>query len=317
MASRVWLGDLAIAWRALAQGDDRRRAMVADLLGLTSTMDTPSEIRESDPGIIGPREAVTTYPDPTTPRGQLPTSAHHLQSTAVNDLPLLRPVLYEPAPPITWSVASLSRTQASLLPPPPHHEPLFSHRTAAAIIQALLGQYAADGPLDTAAVVAQLAALRALRSLPRQRRRTLRFGAQILVDRSDTMRLFARDQAELVRLVCGLLGERAEVWHFSPSPLHGVTQPRAGHRQPYRLPASGSVVLLLSDFGSVSHPNSAAGASRWEWEQFFGLIRHHGYALIGLIPYPKGRWPAWLDKQLPLVTWDRGTTASVVNARLR
>jgi hypothetical protein len=314
VASRVWLGDLAVAWRALAPGNERALTMVADLLGLTPAVEAPDGIREPDNfETIDAAGAIETYPGPAMP----PVRGRDQPSATAGDLPLLRPVSHEPAPPMTWTVASLSRAPASPRPPAPSHEPLFPRRTAAAIIQALLGQDIADGPLDADAAVNHLAALQPLRSLPRLRRRTLRFGAQILVDQSDTMRLFARDQAGLVWLTRRLLGERAEVWYYVSCPLHGVTKPPYRHLQPYRPPTTNRSVLLLSDFGAITHPNAPPGASRWEWEQFFGLIRHYGCTPIGLIPYPRNRCPEWLTAQLPLITWDRGTTAGTIRARLR
>jgi hypothetical protein len=311
MASRVWLGDLAVAWRALGR-DDRGRAMIADLLGL-AVADTQGAV--ADPATSVASEAVAVYQEPAMPYPLSSASASGAGS-AVNDLPLLRPDSREPPPPMAWSAQSLSRTGAVALPRL-GHEPLFPRRAAPAIIQAMLGRYTADGPLDADAAVARLATLDTLTSLPRQRRRTLRFGAQVLVDHSDSMRLFTQDQAELIRLIRGLLGERAEVLHFSLSPLQGVIRPRSRHHEPYRFPASGCTVLLISDFAAVPHPNAAAGASRWEWERFFALARHHRHALVGLIPYPQDRWPAWLDRQLPLITWDRGITAGDVVTRLR
>lgn len=353
MAGRVWIGDLAIAWRSVAL-DDRRRAMIADLLGLASaaaagatadppastTFDSAAPARPlislpASPPVIQPPLLPLAKSSPSLPtskprrRGAAVNPSLPLLNrepsrgardpspeTAINDLPVLQPQSLEPPPPMIWTVESLPQMRIAPVPLP-SHEPLFPRRAAPAIVTALLSRNNADGPLDVAAAVTRLAALEVLTSLPRERRRTLRFGAQVLVDRSDTMRVFARDQAELIRLIRGILGDRAEVRNFSRSTLHGVADLGVSRHQPYRFPANGAAILLVSDFGAVSHPNAAAGASRWEWERFFALARHHRHDLVGLIPYPKNRWPTWLDRQLPLIQWDRGTTAGDVIAKLR
>ena len=353
MAGRVWIGDLAIAWRSVAL-DERRRAMIADLLGLASaaaagataappastTFDSAAPARPpvsfpAPPPVIQPpllplaksspslptskprrRGTAVNRPLPLFNREPSRGARDPALETAINDLPVLQPQSWEPPPPMIWTVESLPRTRIAPVPLP-SHEPLFPRRAAPAIVTALVSQCNADGPLDVAAAVTRLAALEVLRSLPRQRRRTLRFGAQVLVDRNDTMRVYSRDQAELIRLLRGILGERAEVRNFSRSPLHGVADLGVSRHQPYHFPADGAAILLLSDFGVVSHPDAAAGASRWEWERFFALARHHRHDLVGVIPYPKNRWPAWLDRQIPLIQWDRGTTAGDVIARLR
>jgi hypothetical protein len=232
----------------------------------------------------------------------------------VLDLPLLAPDAYEPAA-VSWTVASLDRPTPAGQAAEPAHVPLFSRNSVAAITAELVGRYVDDGPVDVAATVALLSRALAVHSFPRQRRRSLRFGAQILVDRGDSMRPFARDQDDMVRQLQRSAGN-VEIWYFRAAPQRAMRMP-FGKSQPYRPPSHGTPVLLLTDFGAVSQLNCRPTATRREWSDFLTSLRQHGARPVGLVPYPRSRWPAWLASELPLVSWDRRTTAGAVSAALR
>jgi hypothetical protein len=197
-------------------------------------------------------------------------------------------------------------------------EPLIAPRSARSIAHLLLSRHAPEGPVDSEAAVGMLARQVVIREVPRRRRRTIRLGAQILVDRGDTMRLFARDVSWFVRLAGRLLGgQRLEVLYFVGSPLQGVARRPAGRRQPYRPPPVGTQILLLSDFGVprfVDHPRRA---DRAEWETFLRSVSHGSTTPVGLIPTSPRAWPGWLTRRLRLVPWDRSTTAGATHTRLR
>ena len=197
-------------------------------------------------------------------------------------------------------------------------EPLIAPRSARSIAHLLLSRHAPEGPVDSEAAVALLARQVVIREVPRRRRRTIRLGAQILVDRGDSMRLFARDAGWFVRLAGRLLGgQRLEVLYFVGSPLQGVATRPAGRRQQYRRPPVGTQILLLSDFGVPAFVDHSRRADRAEWESFLRSVSHGSTTPVGLIPTSPRAWPDWLTRRLRLVPWDRSTTAGATHTRLR
>lgn len=315
----IWLGDLARAFAALTPRDKQERQAIAATLGL---------IIPTSPGIDEASSPVMTNPDvskdtistpgpmksPPAPR-QDKRDASPCSSPA--DLPLLTPVSVEPPPTIAWPAPVLPEVDLERLRAPLQHKPLLAPRSSRAALHLMLAQKMADGPVDTAAVVEAMARRRPLHALPRHRRRTLRYGAQVLVDRSAGMQPFVRDQADLINRVRVLLGpERIEVQYFVGSPERGVSMRPARRRAPYRPPATGTRVLLLSDFGMIDH-GLGPRALPLEWSHFLAMLRHQKCGLVALVPYPQDRLPRWLSALLPLITWDRSATVGRVRARLR
>jgi hypothetical protein len=108
-----------------------------------------------------------------------------------------------------------------------------------------------------------------------------------------------------------------EGW-FLDDPRHGVALRDQDVLQPFRLPAPGTSVLLLTDLGI------GGGSNRRRWprkDSLLSLARRlaaQQSALVALVPYPASRWPVDIDRRIGLVFWDRRTTvADVRQARRR
>ncbi|WP_204011569.1 hypothetical protein [Virgisporangium aurantiacum] len=213
---------------------------------------------------------------------------------------------------------SLPRADPTSLSAVPPHTSLLPPRSGVAIIQLLLGRDVPDGDLDVPAVVDLLANRLPVPTLPRHAQRTMRYGAQLLVDRSDSMRPFARDQSVFVQQVRRLLGANSvDVRYFLGSPLRGVALRPGARRVRYQPSAPGTRILLLSDFGAIVHPNCPPGPPQDEWIRFLTVVAQRASAVVGLVPYPPSRWPRWLRERASLVAWDRTSTTSSVSTRLR
>jgi hypothetical protein len=324
MTSDTWLGDLAIAFAALRPGTESERVTIAALLGLGPAPAVPPQPSVQAPSghvALPAAEHPSHRPSPAS-RQQPSRAAEEDEATTATDEPdhasLLIPVGQAQAidPPEEW--ISLPRPDPALFGAQPPHEPLLPIRSVASIIQLLLARTMPDGALDVRATVDLLANRHAVRRLPRHPQRTMRYGAQLLVDRSDSMRPFTRDQNLVVQQARRLMGVNSvEVKYFLGSPLRGVAPRPGAGRKRYRVMAPGTRILVLSDFGAINHPNCAPGASRGEWLRFMAVVAHAGGEVVGLIPYPPPRWPRWLQERVNLVTWDRTSTTSTVSTRLR
>lgn len=202
------------------------------------------------------------------------------------------------------SVPDLPKITPEQLVADPPHEPLLRRATTSAVVQALLSRHLPDNEIDVPALVEQMASARAVRELPRLPQPTLRFGAHVLVDQSEGMSLFRRDQETLVGAIRDVVGATlTEVSLLDGSPRR--------MRRHNRDPEPGRAVLVLAGFGI-----RWGRVERNAWENYVRWLRQRECRVVALVPFPRDRWPGWLTSLMPVVCWDRVTTVGVVRAAL-
>ncbi|MCE9573516.1 MAG: hypothetical protein K8W52_10195 [Deltaproteobacteria bacterium] len=191
--------------------------------------------------------------------------------------------------------------------------PMIEPRLARATLGALVGRTLDDGPLDVAATIAIIARNQPIRRVPRRRVRTLRYGAQLLVDAREGMQAFASDTADVERRLRDVVGrDSVEVRRFrivrSPDPSERATLHTRGHAPTWTrhaAPGPGTPVLVLTDLGL------SEGGLRVEeeaaWLEFATTLTHGGSPLLMLTPCPPELWPVALAAVAKLVQWDRAT----------
>lgn len=307
MPREIWWADVLTAAEAIGARSDAQFASVATLLGFTPR----------GPSVGGPEpEAVLPATPPTPEEGESQPSDGLVTTRGrgtANDtgppISVLEPVDWEPIVatlrPGPTLALSATRPRLPALP----HESLLAPRSAAAILQYLLSREVADGPPDVTAAIDAIATGRPLAAMPREPQPTLRFGGQLLIDLSDGMRPFRRDQAEVRDAVLSIMGKgAAEVVYFTDAPLRGAGPGRRWSWAGYRPPAAGRRVLILTDFGIGGDPMSLRRAEPHEWVDFFDLLERNRCTPVALVPYPPARWPAALRARCPMLMWDRNIT---------
>jgi hypothetical protein len=314
----IWIADLARVVTVLdvEPTDHPKLARIAGLLGMAVPAPAP----------------LTAEPQQPRPPAQLPPGSPTRRTTAAlrpadhgqpppqrqEPVPLLTPLRTEAPEPRVWAGPALARQgpdpAAGL---PPYHS-LLPPSSEAATLHLLLSRVVNEGPVDIERLLDLVASGYPLTELPRQPVRTLRFGVQVLVDLGEGMRPFLRDQMEVVERINAIAGRHGrEVRYFTGSPLHR-SGPGAGWTwKPYRPPANGTRVLVLSDFGQHSEPGELSlSRYRQDWQTTVGLIRRNGCLPVALMPVPQDGWPRWLTALMPVLSWDRTTTAAITQARL-
>jgi hypothetical protein len=252
---------------------------------------------------------------PTTERKEVGTGRlPHLRrdSMPADDcVALLEPIEREPITATHWEVKPLLRpTQKDLATPPPH-EPLLAPRSAAAFLQRVLSRSVEGIELDIDAIVDTFAHSQPIDRLPRRPMRTMRFGAEVLVDLGDGMQPFERDQVKLVESVRRLAGaERTRVTYFADAPLRGAGAGPAWSWEAYRPPSPGTRVIVLSDVGIGGPLLNPRRALADEWREFVECLLPHDCDAVGLVPYPNHRWPPAVTSLFPILAWDRSTTTA-------
>lgn len=186
-------------------------------------------------------------------------------------------------------------------------EPLLRPQWTRALLTHALSSWHPEGAVDVALLVERLASRLAVRRLPRRLRQSLSAGVQLLIDRSEGMQLFARDVDFLRQRIRSIVGpERVEVLYFDTDPTRcGGGSARTW--QPWRPPAAGAVVAVLTDLG-LGQPPLTPPISVAHWQTFAADAAREGCPLLAFVPYPRRRWPLELADRLRLVEWDRSTS---------
>lgn len=313
--SSIFLGDLARAMRALKVSDHATAEAIAELLGMRlgrraaeigagsglrrpgPDKDVPASLEEASPG-----ETEGVLPEDEDERESIPIDVESSPSTKEEWLPEV-----EPLPPAA----------ADVIPTRPPLEPLLVPRWVRGIISATLATDDEDGPLDVDRVAEILAKRECVRQLPTLPSRTLRRGLQLLVDKSQAMMTFARDQSWLLNEIRDIVGaDSVEVLRFAGSPLRGTGKGRKPWPA-YRPPPPGTPVVLLTDLGICQPMLTDDWADTPEWVDFATAVSRAGCPLLALVPYGRARWHPALTHLMTIIQWDRNTTAATVSKLVR
>lgn len=330
----IFLGDLIRALGILYPTDDITRRKIAELLELQweeTLTDQSAEPalpdlteeetltdQSAEPVLIQTIEELPQQerdqPSLEIPHTTLPTSP-----SVLSDMPdwIASTLEYLPDEAGTENIKVVplpQQTSSEEFRAPPPFEPLFLPRLTRGILSAALSTISGDGPPDIEGIVEILASGEYIRQLPKLPQLTLRRGVQLLVDKSDSMVPFTRDQVWMQDEILRVVGkDKVNILRFVGCPLWGAG---TGYRKTwttYRPPPPGTVVLLLSDLG-ISRPMFSTNvASLSEWLDFASRVRRSFCPLVAFVPYSPSRWPRHLINVLTMVQWDRWTTASTVH----
>lgn len=305
--STIFLGDLMDALRILKPSDDKTREQIAALLGIklaAPTGDLPHKSAAALP-VPEPREMP---PFPEVP----PAAAAEPISDAI-------PVE------LTSEETETGKWISDVKPLPtaradddsyviPELEPLLLPQWTRGILSASLATRTEDGMPDIESITETLAKGEILRELPRHSSPTLRRGLQLLIDKSQAMTPFARDQNSLQKEIVQLAGlDRVEIMRFAASPLRGAGNARKPWPE-YRPPLPGTPVVLVTDLGICQPMFADDWASPAEWLSFCQLAHQAGCPLIAFVPYQPSRWPPELTQAMTIIQWDRKTNAGTVRS---
>jgi hypothetical protein len=316
----IWLGDVVRALAVLRPIDEESadilRALGFHVATQAHRAAAPTTASEDAEGASDVQSAEVRYGSARSTPDEPPAKRHRdgppLGTDGDAEIPLLEPLTREPLTPSQREVKPLA------LPGPEHVTPvlpytsLFAHRSTAAILWAAMSQNVEGGDLDMDAVIDVIAKGRPVDRLPRRRTRTLRFGVEVLVDLSEGMQPFRRDQIELVESIRRLAGSgQTRVTYFADAPMRGAGSGAAWTWDEYRAPSPRTRLIVLSDLGIGGPPLSPHTALPEEWTEFVDYVRQQDCDVIAVVPYPRHRWPPAISSLLPMLQWDQITTTAV------
>lgn len=292
------MGGLGDFYRAVRQlhPDEEEARVIARMLGL--------ELREIGGVAEKKPEPVAPAPAPVAP---LPAAAPAAKEPFVEMS--ARPMYAEGEETPAWlaNVTPLPAERAGYRQPVLPFDPLIPQNKVRAMLSTLLATQVEEGPIDIGRLISLIARNEPMKRLYRQRSLTARRGVQVLIDRSESMMLFSRDARSLVKDLQNVIGiPRVELLLFADCPSRGAGAPADEEWREYRAPATGTPVLLLTDFGIGAAP--IARATSAEWERFFTVTRAAACPVVALVPYASDRWPGAIASYVACVVWDGAST---------
>lgn len=319
------LAALARALEALGPEDEETRNDIAGLLGFTPppppvppaspkpdrTVRVEDEAKGRDTAQAAERPPSSPVRDAAS-RPAMETGTREVAAT-------LTPV-HEESPPPGWleEVDLLEEPGPAVAPPEP--DPLLLPGWVRSVLSGALATLASDGPLDVERLVRAVARAAPVRRVPRRPWPTLARGVQVLVDRSESMAPFARDQTWLVAEILKVAGkETTQVLYFDGLPAWGAGP---GSRRLWRdyhpghTPPAGTAVLLVSDLGLGGPLLGARAAGVESWRQLAEDLTHAGCPAVAFVPYGPRRWPRELRRALHLLHWDPKTSVHTVRREI-
>jgi hypothetical protein len=320
----IWLGDAVRALARMAPADETETAAVMRALGFAASRPPSSGSArrwDREPTEAGePADGDTPPPSDSDSRGTGGTAAGAgaYDDVDLSVLPLLTPAASVPPERTGWGASpTLERVEERHLAGNRVLAPLLPPSSEPATLQVIVSTEICDGSPLVDEVVRMLAARQPLRSLPREARRTLGRGADVLIDVGAAMSPFRSDERHVIDVLCRWVGDEAvRVRRFSECPSRGTGDGPVWTWGPYEPPPPATPVLLLTDFGIGGPAHHPQRAYRDEWELFLDLLERRGCPVSALVPYPPERQPCWARERMTLLTWDRSTTAGHAYALL-
>jgi hypothetical protein len=312
----IWIGDVLNAWRELKLTDPLDRAAVAEALGFEASElrqtitirqgsgDEPPDMVRTDIG-----GTVSTPAEPAPAPGRvIPVAADTEEAVPTTTT---QPIWLTNAPALPAEEAAHQTWR-------PTRTALFQRQWVRHILSAVAAVPIEEGTIDEPRLIESVSRLRPVDRLPRRKRPTLRRGLHVLLDKGRAMMPFAYDAQEIVTQLRSVVGRDSMAFAaFEETPLSDVVSPRLRRRVPWRPPASGTPILVISDLGLTQRYGDVRGAAESEWLEFAAVCRASGCPITALVPRGEADWPPVLRRAFTILPWDRSTTVSVVLRYLR
>lgn len=307
--SEISLGDLAHALKKLRPTNENTRLAIAKTLGMslqTSQTAKTATIRKPEKGDDEEQSGATrsnpTF-DPISTKRPLAGRLKHTRSE-------------QPAPSIYVPPLPKSAPESEAQSPP--LKPLFFPRWTRGILSAALATTSQIGDVDVDRVVQVLAAGKSVEKFPLVSLPTLSRGVQLLIDRSQAMEPFIKDQGRLHQQIMNVVGpDRVTTLRFVGCPTRAAGTGPQETWSKYDAPLTAAPVLLLTDLGIGRPRLSDERSGVAEWLNFAELVKKAKCPLIAFVPYGESRWPTALRNHMSIIQWDRTTTAVTVSNKLK
>jgi len=301
MRGDIWTADLVHAVHDLLPADEHTRDLIASVLGFEPNAPEPPPLPPTpEPQVI----AAATAPGPSASGRQTSASDLFSRQAAIERLPAVPSqvsigvdVEFEPVDPLLLDQRAPGES--------PTISPLLSPLAGRFIAKELVSAERVGYEPDLERLIAYMARQELPNPIPLEVQRTLALGVQVLVDRGEGMEPFAADQEAFIDLLRRLVGDAL----VSVQTIYEAPD-QADPLCPWEPPPPGTPVLALTDLGLGSRAELSNTQLIAAWRTAAAVLAPRRSTMVGLIPYPRDRWPAELAAVVRLAEWDRPTTAA-------
>ncbi|MBV2096113.1 MAG: hypothetical protein KUF80_14580 [Candidatus Thiodiazotropha sp. (ex Codakia orbicularis)] len=311
----ISLGDLAIAVKRLPTRDMAHLAKIAGCLGFgLEAVEPPKSHKGARGKEQSPEQEALKEPSPAKP-----------QVKPAPKKPRIQVSLPKPPPPVDGYVSQLKPLPRNEVTLPikidqaaplkldvdaamqSNREPVFGKREERAILSTAVAVQTAAGHVDLERVIDRLIEQKLVDRLPRRPLPTLKYGVQLLLDRSESMLPYAQDLETLETNLKKLTGSsRFSSGSFKGTPL---ATPRYGKlRNPLKITRN-VPILLVTDFGISAPLLSRDRVGPGGWLTFAKLAEKKNCPVVALIPHKPRYWPDLARANYLCIHWDRATNA--------
>lgn len=315
----IFVGDLVRAYAALKPTDEATAQQIAEALGFTwrARQLQTETVKELTPEELAERRRILEEQRKRAPI-QVQEQKPRVQSSA-EWLPGVITAQGKESIAGELGVAALPLERGDSERVPPPFTPLFRPEWTRAILSGALATISPEGALDLERIIEFIAQRKPLETLPRLSETTLRRGAQLLLDQSQAMLPYERDEQELMRAIQNVMGQdKVQILRFAGCPTRGVwKESNVELNSPnekdwrYAAPPTGTLVLLVSDLGHTRPRLADDWADANEWIAFSEIVKRAGCELAAFVPYAATRWQPKLRGVINMIPWDRRTTAGL------
>jgi hypothetical protein len=163
------------------------------------------------------------------------------------------------------------------------------------------------GNVDLDKIIDRLVHLKFIDKLPRRAVPTLKYGVQLMLDRSESMLPYFQDLQALEERLNQISGS-SRFWsrQFKGSPL---SQQKFQKNQSPQKIINNVPILIVTDFGIAAPLLSRDRAKPGEWARFAQQARKKNCPVVALIPHKPKLWPDQALADFLCIHWNRTTSA--------
>lgn len=318
----IGLNELILSWHFLSPTTDDAKKAIANTLGFDLQWRDVASVVSSSPndsqantelGIEPvsniPSEKIEEFPEiENTETADLSPNAIRLkpqQEKETNFVEIFK---------ADWDkVESLSPTRLELHFEKPPFVPLFDEKWFRAIMSLILATSTFTREIDLNFVEEKLINLSVIEKVPMLYRKTLSHGVQVMLDVSDTMQPYSRDQKEILSSLFSIFDEhQIKVLRFG---FEILPQRRIlWHDKPVKNIQSGIPILMITNFFTSNRQKLWRIGNYEPLMQFFREAKNKKCPVAALIPLPKTEFPVDLKQFISYsYVWDRTTTPQVAS----
>jgi hypothetical protein len=298
MRSEIYISDFIRIVQALEPDEDTLRDIIP-MLGFE--LSDESSISAFD--INNKGEKLSPPPLQHTNKLRPP----NIRSENVADLSM--EIIEEDSPIILKKLPNPIQYQSEENEPLPKYFPLLSPIWTRGIVVEILSTEINEGLPDMRELIELISHCKPITQIPYQSSSTIRRGAQVLIDAGPGSAPYMRDQTFLLEQIENIVGsDGVDTWDFIGTPIKYAVSYSDPNCSNYRLPPSGTPIIMLTDLGIAAPQFNPEVTTHSEWIEFAHFVRAERCPLLAFVPFNPNRWPNALKNHIAMIQWDYKTS---------